>query len=72
MAKVILDGIEYKNFGDQFCVRTAGSLDEWEIRPDSSVPAKVRDHFAQSQHSHNFDNPAVLGTPGAVITRGGG
>lgn len=71
MAKVILDGIEYKPFGDQVCVRTAGSTDEAEIRNASAVPAKVREHFARSKYSHNFDTPAVLGVPGAVITRAG-
>ena len=67
--KVILDGMEYKPFGVKVCVRTESSGDEWEIRNASAVPAKVREHFAQSTHSHNFDNPAVLGIPGAVITR---
>lgn len=70
--KVVLDGIEYRPFGEQVTVRAAGSTDEFEIRAKSGVPMKIREHMASSRFSHNFDHPAVLGIPGAVITRGDG
>lgn len=62
--RVILDGKIYEPFGDKVAVRKFGSKDKYSIRAKSGIPEKVRQQLAKGK-THNFDNPAVLGIPGA-------